>query len=116
MQRTLSIAGLALALLCSACATTDTNPPVLPGYVDAPPPAMAISDDSLLIYTVWTWQDTQLANGTRVVPNASDRYTVEFQPGGTVNVRADCNRGKGTYAQSGALLSFGPIALTKMAC
>lgn len=106
---------VALSLLQGACAMTDAGPPSLAGYVNAPPPAIA-GDDSLLTYTVWVWRDTQLANGTRVAPDVVGRYAIEFQPGGVVNVRADCNRGSGKYTQNGAQLTFGPIALTKMQC
>jgi heat shock protein HslJ len=106
---------VALVLLQGACAMTGAGPPPLAGYVNAPPPAIA-GDDSLLTYTVWVWQDTQLANGTRVVPDVVGRYAIEFQPGGVVNVRADCNRGSGKYTQNGAQLTFGSIALTKVMC
>ena len=105
----------ALMLVQGGCAMTDTTQQLLPGAVNAPPPAIA-GDDSLLTYTVWVWQDTRLPNGTRVVPDSVGRYTIEFQPSGVVNVRADCNRGSGKYTQNGAQLSFGPIALTKMMC
>ena len=77
-----------------------------PGSVNAPPPELASADDSLLTYALWVWQDTQLANGTRVVPDGVGRYTVEFQPDGKVNVRADCNRGSGKYVQAGARLTI----------
>jgi para-nitrobenzyl esterase len=106
----------ALAIALCACAATDTGAPVLPGYVNAPPPPMAAAGDSLLTNTVWTWQGTQFKNGARVVPDAPERYTLVFQPGGMVNVRADCNRGSASYLLNGSALSFGPIALTKMMC
>jgi heat shock protein HslJ len=51
-----------------------------------------------------------------VVPEGRERYTVEFRSSGTVNVRADCNRGSGTYTRNGDALGIGPIALTRMAC
>jgi len=47
---------------------------------------------------------------------APDRYTLSFQGGGRVNVRADCNRGSGSYEVNGAQIRFGAIALTRMAC
>ena len=58
------------------------------------------------------------ADGQRreVVPDAPERYTLEFQPGGRVNVRADCNRGSGSYLLNGSTLTFGPIALTRAMC
>ena len=35
---------------------------------------------------------------------------------GTVQVRLDCNRGRGAYQISPGKLSFGPLASTRMAC
>jgi heat shock protein HslJ len=106
----------ALALALSACAATDTGAPVLRGYVNAPPPPMAAVGDSLLTNTVWAWQGTQMKDGTRIAPDAPDRYTLNFQPGGQVSVRADCNRGSASYLLNDTALSFGPVALTKMMC
>jgi len=57
-----------------------------------------------------------MSNGTLVIPEGRDRYTLEFQPGGTVRVRADCNRGSASYVRSGGTLDIGPVALTRMAC
>jgi len=106
----------ALAFAVTACAAADPGAPALPGYVNAPPPPMAAAGDALLTNTVWAWQGTQLADGTRVVPDAPERYTLVFQPGGLASVRADCNRGSGSYLLNAGELSFGPIALTKMMC
>jgi heat shock protein HslJ len=106
----------ALAFAFAACAATDPGTPVLPGYVNAPPPPLAAPGDALLTNTVWTWQGTQFPNGARIAPDAPERYTLVFQPGGMVNVRADCNRGSGSYLLNAGQLTFGPIALTKMMC
>ena len=89
---------------------------MLPGYVNAPPPPMAAPGDALLTNTPWAWQGTQMKDGNRITPEAPDRYTLTFQPGGQVSVRADCNRGSGSYLLNDTALSFGPIALTKMFC
>jgi heat shock protein HslJ len=110
------LAPAALAFAVAACAATDQGNPVLPGYVNAPPPPMAAPGDALLTDTPWTWQSTQLADGSRIAPDAPERYTLTFQPGGRVNVRADCNRGSASYLLNASQLSFGPIALTKMMC
>ncbi len=110
---------LAVSLVAVACATSDTPPPVLPGSVNAPPPPiMPASDagDALLATGIWVWQGTRMADDTRVVPDSPERYTLEFQPGGRVNVRADCNRGSGSYLLNGRSLTFGPIALTRAMC
>ena len=105
-------------LLVVACATAD-SPPVLPGSVNAPPPAIApVADagDTLLTSGIWLWQGTQRGTEVKIVPDAPERYTLEFQPGGRVDVRADCNRGTGTYQLNGRSLRFGPLALTRAMC
>jgi para-nitrobenzyl esterase len=89
---------------------------VLPGAVNAPPPPIAAAGDSLLTGTIWRWTETVMNNDTRIKPDAPDRYTLEFQPGGMVNVRADCTRGSGSYLLNGGALTFGPIAMTRAMC
>jgi heat shock protein HslJ len=106
---------LTLCFTLAACAATGSGGPVLPGLVNAPPPPMA-AEDSLPLGVVWSWQMTQMSDGAVIVPDGRDRYTLEFRPGGTVSVRADCNRGSATYVRSGSTLGIGPIALTRMAC
>jgi heat shock protein HslJ len=103
-------------LAVAACAAADPTGPVLPGRVNAPPPPISAPGSGLLTNTPWSWQGTQTKDGARVVPDAPERYTIEFQPGGRVNVRADCNRGSASYLLNDTALSFGPIALTKMMC
>lgn len=111
-----TILPVALALVLTACTAAPAGAPVLPGFVDAPPPPMAAPGDTLLTNAVWTWQGTQMKDGTRIVPDAPDRYSLDFQPGGQVSVRADCNRGRASYRLDDTALSFGPVALTKMMC
>src|SRR5205085_2782430 len=104
---TLTLLGLPLILLLAAtlkagCATNDPRtkaslPPVTPIMV---PPAMKTSDDPAPSGGVWAWQGTEAA-GERIVPGAPDRYTVEFQPNGRVQLRADCNRGVAEYIARG---------------
>jgi len=46
-----------------------------------------------------------------------DRYTVRFDSGGRLTVRADCNRGTGTYTvSSDRRLMVNPLALTRAMC
>jgi len=106
---------LTLCFTLAACAATGSGGPVLPGLVNAPPPPMA-AEDSLPLGVVWSWQMTQMSDGAVIVPDGRERYTLEFRPGGTVSVRADCNRGSATYVRSGSTLGIGPVALTRMAC
>lgn len=69
-----------------------------------------------IVGAVWQWQRTQLGSAPVVVSAAPDRYTLSFLGGGHVNLRADCNRGSGSYEISGAQIKFDPIALTRMGC
>lgn len=105
---------LALATALAGCATD--VPPVMPGAVNAPPPPMAAVGDALLTGTVWRWTGTLMSDDARITPDAPERYTLEFQPGGKVAVRADCNRGAGSYVLNGGALTFGPLAMTRAMC
>jgi len=109
---------LTLPFALAACAATGAGGPALPGYVDAPPPplAAAAAAETLPMGVVWSWQGTQMNNDMRFVPEAPERYTLEFLPGGKVGVRADCNRGNGSYQRDGNAIAIGPIALTRMMC
>lgn len=104
-----------VAFAAAGCADQPTTPK-LPGAINAPPPPIDVAGDALLTGTVWTWQGTQMRDGANIAPDAPERYTLEFQPGGQVAVRADCNRGTTSYLLNGPQLTFGSIALTKMAC
>jgi heat shock protein HslJ len=65
--------------------------------------------------TVWQWERTITPVETVASP-APDRYTLELAPNGRLMVRADCNRGTGTYRIGAGTIAFGPIATTRMAC
>jgi len=107
-----------VAALLSGCAANETSPkaalpPVTPIMV---PPAMKADADPTLAGRVWTWQSSEL-RGERIVPDAPERYTVQFQSDGRVQVRADCNRGGAGYtASADRSLSIMPVATTKMGC
>jgi para-nitrobenzyl esterase len=116
VTRTLAKLLAALPLALAACAATDVGSPVMPGAVNAPPPAMTAPGDALLTSTVWMWTGTVMSDDRRIKPDAPDRYTIEFKPGGAAAFRADCNRGVGSYELTGSALTFGPIALTRAMC
>lgn len=88
-------------------------PTNIPG--NAMPPVVTTAAD-LIVGPEWRWQRTQLGNAPQVVAATPVRYTLTFQGGGRVNVRADCNRGSGSYEVNGAQMKFGAIALTRMGC
>ncbi|MEO8677250.1 MAG: META domain-containing protein [Casimicrobiaceae bacterium] len=106
----------ALVLAVAACNPVDPGAPLMPGSVNAPPPPMTAAGDSMLTGSVWTWKETVMSDGKRIKPDAPERYTLVFQPGGMMTVRADCNRGSASYLLNSAALSFGPMALTRAMC
>lgn len=64
----------------------------------------------------WQWVGGT-SSGRNLSVAEPERYTIRFTAEGRVEVRADCNRGVGSYtvlAQHG--LSLGPIALTRAMC
>ena len=98
----------------SAAASAPVNPPS-PVPANALPPVITASSDQL-VGPVWQWQRTQLGSAPVIKAAAPERYTLSFDGGGRVNVRADCNRGGGSYAVDGIAMKFGGIALTRMGC
>jgi len=121
MERTVlnRIAVALVVFLAGACSANETTtkpslPPITPIMV---PPTMTNATEPALGGRVWAWQSTALAGGERMVPDAPERYTIEFQPDGRVQLRADCNRGGAGYAAgANRSLSMTPAATTKMGC
>jgi uncharacterized protein/heat shock protein HslJ len=65
----------------------------------------------------WVLVEFQSMDDTRLKPEGDARFTLAFGNDGSVSVRADCNRGRGSWKSAGpSLLEFGPIALTRAAC
>jgi para-nitrobenzyl esterase len=94
---------LLLASQClTACRTADPAlPPAAPGVAG----------------TSWQLVQFQGGDGRVLKPDDGTRYTIAFDPAGGINVRLDCNRGRGTWKSSGAPdLQLGPLALTRAMC
>ena len=105
-------------LAVPACGTPPAAAPALPPVTSIMiPPAIAASDGDALVGRVWAWQRTQFSDDKVVVPDAPERYTLEFLAEGRVQLRADCNRGGARYdAGAGRTLTLSPAAVTKMGC
>jgi len=91
---------LALALLLSGCAQMPAQP----------------APDSL---AGTSWQLVRFRGGddTVLTPDDKAKYTVAFAADGSVSVRLDCNRGRGTWKSAGRnQIEFGPMALTRAMC
>jgi heat shock protein HslJ len=62
------------------------------------------------------WQLLELSNGTTVAIPHPEKYTIRFEPGGQVSVRADCNSCFGSYETDGNALSIDALACTEAFC
>lgn len=65
-----------------------------------------------------SWQLVEIVSMNDTVDKPEDRskYTLDFQADGRAAIRADCNRGTGTWSADGSQLEFGPIASTRALC
>ena len=69
-----------------------------------------------IIGIVWKWDQTIYNNDTKTAPAEPDQYTLKLQPDGTVGVRADCNRGGGTYIKQNSNISIHIAHMTRALC
>jgi len=107
------------ACLCAGCMSDPALSPRAgaPSYspASAMPPTLSSAANDLAIAT-WQWQRAKLADGPDIAAASPDRYTLRFEGGGRVLLRADCNSGSGSYEVNGGTMKLSPAALTKMAC
>lgn len=73
-------------------------------------------DMATLAGTAWQWVKTEYGDDSVIEAADPARYTIAFGEDGTLTAQLDCNRGMGSFTQDGPMLSFGPIASTRMAC
>jgi para-nitrobenzyl esterase len=67
--------------------------------------------------TSWQLVQFQSGDGTTLTPDDRAKYTIAFNADSSVNVRFDCNRGRGTWQSSEPnQLQFGALALTRAMC
>lgn len=69
-----------------------------------------------LVGETWSLAEIQYMNDTTKTPDDPARYTVEFLPDGTLNIKADCNNAGGEYTISGSSLSISITHTTRAAC
>ena len=103
------IATLVAPLALSACATT------APQTASGEPPKTLVG----------TWQLTQFqpndATIAPVKPDTPDKYELTFLDGGRAAMKVDCNRATAIWEMTPSdgthgHLTFGPLAMTRMAC
>jgi para-nitrobenzyl esterase len=67
--------------------------------------------------TSWRLVQISMGDGATRVPVERSHYTIGFGAGGVLNVRFDCNRGRGSWKSTGPNnLEFGPLSLTRALC
>jgi para-nitrobenzyl esterase len=65
----------------------------------------------------WRLVQIQMGDGATRAAIERSRYTIGFGDNGVLNVRFDCNRGRGSWKSSGpGNVEFGPLALTRALC
>ena len=81
------------------------------------PPAKPSPTSSPLQGTAWQLVKFQGSDDTTLTPDDGAKYTIEFDTGGQLVMRIDCNRGRGTWKSSGPnQVQLGPLALTRAMC
>ena len=96
----------------TACAAAHETAPPASSSAPATPTASAGLEGT-------SWRLVQIAMSDGVTRPAIERsrYTIGFGANEVLNVRFDCNRGRGSWKSSGpSQLEFGPLGLTRMAC
>ncbi|MFM9108473.1 MAG: META domain-containing protein, partial [Chloroflexota bacterium] len=64
----------------------------------------------------WVWEGVQFMDDSSLMPDDPGRYSLTFLPDGTLAIKADCNRGAGTWSVDNETVDLEVGALTKMAC
>ena len=117
MSRRLLLGGLVLLVLlpvAGVCAAEGGSPPAAasgPGEIEQPGVRSALVGR--------TWQLVEIVSMDDRVDAPDDRalYTVTFMADGSVQIRADCNRGTGAWTSvAPGKLEFGEIAATQALC
>jgi para-nitrobenzyl esterase len=97
------MAGAAAVLLLAGCAS--------------PPASSPGAAPAGLEGTSWRLVQINMSDGGTRPAIERSRYTIGFGTAGVLNVRFDCNRGRGSWTSSApGNLEFGSLALTRALC
>ena len=89
---------------------------VLPACLLLGTPLVTESGESQIMGHVWRLVEIQQKPGGTISIKDPDKYTFTLKPDGRVLIRADCNRGFGTYTVQGNRLSLDRTAYTRAMC
>lgn len=132
MNRLILSLTLILLFALAACDTMGPKPPQAEPTAAAPAesadsptatelPAEPAGDDAEtqpgadLHGVVWAWVSLTNSSGPTDIADPT-RYTLEFSPDGSLNIRADCNNARSEYITDGAGIQIMPGMTTLMAC
>jgi heat shock protein HslJ len=112
---------LLLAVSLAACSRKDASQPAAADAKPAPAAEVVKPDVGKPVSELagTSWRLVKIMEMDDSVDEPEDRslYTLEFGADGRAAMRADCNRGTGTWTSEGPKqLQFGPIASTKAMC
>jgi heat shock protein HslJ/membrane-bound inhibitor of C-type lysozyme len=82
-------------------------------------PRGAVAQDAAASLAGTSWELVKFQGGDdkTLTPDDKSKYTLAFGSDGTISVRLDCNRGRGTWKSMGPnQLQLGPLALTRAMC
>lgn len=92
-----------------------TQPPPTEKPTEAPPATPTTQPGANLLGT-WQWTGAIMNDGTNLTPSNPSQYTAQFQNGGALAVRADCNNASGTYTTDGQTLTIQLPVVTGALC
>jgi len=85
-------------------------------WTAAPPSQAADSERLSLSGTAWVLVEFQSMDDTTLKPDGA-RYSLTFRRDGSLQVQADCNRGRSNWhSLDNVTLELGPVALTRALC
>jgi heat shock protein HslJ len=77
---------------------------------------ISAASGSEIVGVVWRWVKFLGGDGTTIIVDDPEKYTLELLPDGMVRIEADCNSASGTYtldAAGGLTLELGPTTLAE---
>jgi heat shock protein HslJ len=77
---------------------------------------IAPEDGDDIIGVIWRWRETAYKADAKAFPDDPSLYTVVFDDGGNLRIRADCNRAGGTYALHNSALTIVVTHSTRAMC
>ena len=113
MKAIRTLAALAAVIIMTGGCAREAEEPATPA---APKEEQAAAAPALA-GTEWRLLRIMGMDDSTHVPDDPANYTLSFGADGTVSIRADCNRGSGSWESEGSSrLQFGAIAATQALC